>query len=56
MASDLQQTLERISRKALHLTERYEAIKQKLAQTREQLEERDSIIARLQAGVDDLSR
>lgn len=56
MASDLQQTLERISRKALHLTERYEAIKQKLAQTREQLEERDSIIARLQAEVEALTR
>lgn len=56
MASDLQQTLERISRKALHLTERYEAIRQKLAQTQAQLDERDKLIAGLRAEIETLSR
>lgn len=55
MASDLQQTIERVSRKALHLTERYNAIRRKLEQAREQLAERDRTIERLQAEVERLT-
>ena len=55
MASDLQQTLERVSRKTLHLTERYNAIRQRLEQMRKQLDEREQEIVRLQAEVERLS-
>ena len=55
MASDLQQTLERVSRKTLHLTERYNAIRQKLEQVRTQLAEREQLIERLQAEIERLS-
>lgn len=56
MAGDLQQTLDRLSRKALGLTERYVAIRQKLKQVQEQLEERDRTIEQLTLKVETLSR
>ena len=56
MAGDLQQTLDRLSRKTLGLTERYVAIKQKLEQVQAQLEERDHTIEQLTLKVETLSR
>ncbi|MCM1020692.1 MAG: hypothetical protein NC343_00995 [Muribaculum sp.] len=55
MAGDLQQTLEQISRKTLHLTERYEAIRQKLVEVQSELNERDKTIAELRQKVDELN-
>ena len=54
MASDLQQTLDRISRKALHLTERYRVVDEQRRAAQARIQELEELVADLRKQVEDL--